>query len=155
MKYKHRIVIKLCIIIMFVLCAVAIAQAETFYLYPVEKKNKEDKIKEYEPQELLEIEKGKNFIINFLKISFDEKWKLTTKKYKEIYKSVESLKRAFDKESYSQIDFIKITLHNKKPLSMTIKTNLYWDFEGYEGVMTYYFLLEKENNKWLLDWLVF
>ena len=73
---------------MFVLCAVAIAQAETFYLYPVEKKNKEDKIKEYAPQELLEIEKGKKFIINFLKISFDEKWKLTTKKYKEIYKSV-------------------------------------------------------------------
>lgn len=155
MKYKRRIVLIHCIIIIFLLCAVVIAQAETFYLYPVEKKNKEDKIKEYKPQELLEIEKGKNFIINFIKISLNKKWKLTTKKYKEIYKSEEVLKRAFEKESYSQIDFIEITLHNKKPLSMTIKTNLYWDFEGYDGIMTYYFLLEKQNNKWLLNWLVF
>ena len=131
------------------------SSGELFQLGSVQSKTEKDKIRRYTSEELLEIERGKIFIIDFLKAPFDEKWKLTTKKYKDVYKSVEFLKRAFDKESYSQIDFIRIGYHEKTPLSMAIKINLYWAFEGFEGVTTYYFMLEKENDKWLLNWLVY
>jgi hypothetical protein len=35
----------------------------------------------------------------------------------------------------------------------TVKANLYWAFEGYEGLQTFYFMLVKENEKWLVDWM--
>ena len=88
-------------------------------------------------------------------MSFEEKYKMTTSNYKKVFKNADSFKKVFDKESYEKIDFIKIDLVDKgKGLSMTVKANVYWFIEGYDGVSTIYFILEKVKGEWLLDWLV-
>jgi len=115
-----------------------------------------DKVKHYTAEELLQKEEGKIFVINFLSLSFEKKYAMTTKSYKSHFKNINFFKKTFDKETYDKIDFRKIDLfHDGKDGSMTIKTNVYWFLEGYSGVSTMYFMLKKIDNKWLLDWLVF
>lgn len=136
--------------------AISIAEGESFQLKSVKSVIEEDKIIEYTAQELIEKEKGKIFIINFLKSPFEKKYNMTTNKYKNIFKNADSLKRAFDKESYIKIDFIKIDLFNdNNPLKMTLKTNLHWFSEGYDGISTFYFILMKVKEEWCLDWFVY
>jgi len=130
--------------------------AEVFQLESVSKDTHADKVRHYAPKDLLEREEGKIFVINFLKFSSGKKYTMATKKYKTIFKDKEIFERIFDKETYEKIAFKKIDLFNTgKTLSMTIKTEVFWFSEGYEGVSTMYFMLKKRHNEWQLDWLVF
>ncbi len=113
-------------------------------------------LKEASPDELLEKERGKKFVITFLKASIDEKFRLTSEKYKRLHQNAEVLRRLFNKESYEKIDFQEVTLFVKGTArNLNIRTNLYWAAEGYEGVQTVYFMLAKEKDQWVLDWLVY
>lgn len=143
------------ILFLGILVAVNTSSGEQFQLKSIHSAIEEDKIKKHTAEELLEKEKGKIFIVNFLKMSFEEKYKMTTSNYKKIFENVDSFKKVFDKESYEKIDFVKIDLVDKgKGLRMNIKANVYWFIEGYDGVSTIYFILEKVKGEWLLDWLV-
>jgi hypothetical protein len=132
-----------------------VARGESFQLKGVRSVIEEDKVVDKTPQELLEIERGRNFVINFLKASFENKYNMTTDKYKEKFKNADTLKRAFNKESYTKIEFIKVELFDaKKSPHMTLKTNLHWFMEGYDGSTTVIFLLVKIKDEWFLDWLI-
>jgi len=146
------------ILILFlgILVAVNTSSGEIFQLKSIHNVVEEDKIKQYTTEELLEKEKGKIFIINFLRMSFEEKYKVTTFNCKKVFKKPDFFKNVFNKESYEKIDFVKIDLvDNGKGSRMTIKANVHWFIEGYDGVSTIYFMLEKAKGEWLLDGLVF
>lgn len=151
MKYLQIVVLFFCIF-----AVVNTSSGELFQLVNVNSVVEKDVIKQCSAEELLEKEKGKAFVIEFLKMSLEDKFKMTTSNYKDVFKRPEKLKKIFDKESYEKVDFKKIELFDKgKGLSMTIKTDVYWFNEGYDGASTVYFMLKKTGNKWLLDWLVF
>lgn len=149
-------IVQTLILFLGILGTVNASSGEIFQLKSIHSTVEEDKINKYTAEELLEKEKGKTFIVNFLKMTFEEKYKMTTSNYKKIFKNADSLKKGFDKESYEKIDFVKTDLVDKgKGLHMTIKANVYWFIEGYDGISTIYFMLEKVKGEWLLDWLVF
>jgi len=135
----------------------SVAAAEIYQLKPVTRAEEPSLLKEASPEELLERERGKKFVITFLKASPDEKFRLTSEQYKKgPNRNADALRRIFDKESYYKIDFQEVTLFDKgKDKHLTIKTNVYWAAEGYEGIQTVYFMLVKEKDRWLLDWLVY
>lgn len=157
MKFKQILIL----FIVFIFCSiysVNTTKGELFQLKSIHSVTEEDKVKKHTTQELLEKEKGKIFVINFLKAPFNEKYSMTTDKYKKIFKNVDSLKRVFDKESYTKIDFIKIDLidsSEQESPHITIKANVYWFMEGYDGITTFYFMLVKIKDEWFLDWLIF
>jgi len=153
----HQISITLAILIfMGNLFSIEIAEGQSFQLKGVKSIVEEDKIAENTAEEVLEKERGKIFVISFLKASFEKKFDMTTDKYQKTLKNVNSLKRIFDKESYTKIDFIKIELSDAKtPPNITLKTNLHWFMEGYDGSTTIYFILAKIKGEWLLDWLIY
>jgi hypothetical protein len=155
MKFRPLIVMFIIFIFLGICLKVHVAKGELFQLKKIYSVIEEDKIKEYTAIELLEKERAKIFIINFLKASFDKKYYMITKKYKKILDSPDSLKKVFDKESYTKIDFIKIDLFNKEnPSHITLRANVYWFMEGYDGVTTFYFMLVKVKDELLLDWLI-
>ncbi len=80
---------------------------------------------------------------------------MTTDKYKKTFKNKDSLEKAFDKESYTKVDFMEINLTDSNPIKMTIKANLYWFMEGYDGSTTVYFMVLKVKDKWFLDWIIY
>jgi len=114
-----------------------------------------DRFQKLSADQLLELQEGKQFVISFLSLSSNQQFQLTSRRYKELHKTPESLKSIFDKESYLRIAFQEVTLFNDaKPQSMTVKANVDWAAEGFEGVQTFHFMLVKEQNEWVLDWLV-
>jgi hypothetical protein len=131
-------------------------QSEIVQLTPVDRKVEAEQLKERSPQELREIESGKRFVINFVaKWDVDRKYKTTSLDYRK-KQGAESLKRAFNKEGYEKVEFLRADFVDEKSAqSLTVKANLYWFMEGYEGIQTFYFMLKKERGDWVLDWLVF
>lgn len=114
---------------------------------------KMDKIPNYSATDLKELHNLKLTIIHFVKSSPNENLKLLTNKYKKTYKDIEKILKAyFDKETYSKIDFRKIEYHDEK--SVTVKVNLYWENEGYDGIQTFYFEFEKKQGIWLISWIM-
>ena len=133
------------------------AFAEVYQLTTVDRVEKPLPLEEVSPEQLVEKEKGKRFIVSFLKAPPAEKFRLTSEHYKKgINRNAEALRKIFDKESYYKIDFQEVTLFDKgKDKHVTIKANVYWAAEGYEGIQTVYFMLIKEKDRWLLDSLVY
>jgi hypothetical protein len=148
-------------IAMLLILGVAVpADAEVIQLTPVETKIEADVVRERSVWELKEIESAKLFIINFVsKWDIDRKYRSTSATYKKWRKS-EALKSAFNKGSYTRIEFLRTDLitdggsqpPNTKELS--VKVNLHWFLEGYEGTQTLYFILTKERGDWVVDRLV-
>ena len=134
----------------------SLSHAEIFQLQTVERVESASKFEEETSAQLVEKEKVERFVIDFLKANPDAQYRMTSEKYKKAHQSSESLKAAFNKESYGRLDFQKIELYEKKtPKHATVKANLEWFAEGYEGVQTFYFMLIKEQDRWLLDWMVY
>jgi hypothetical protein len=136
------------------------AEADVIQLAPVESKIEADAIRERSVWELKEIESAKLFIINFVsKWDVERKYRSTSAAYKKWRKS-DALKSAFNKGSYDRIEFLRTDLvtdgasqaPNTKEL--TVKANLHWFVEGYEGSQTFYFILTKERGDWVVDRLV-
>ncbi len=127
---------------------------QVYQLENVRRFEEADKIQKLSADQLLELQEGKQFVISFLGSSSDQQFRLTSPKYKRLHKTP-PLKSIFDKESYLRIEFQEVTLFDDaKPQSMTVKANVDWAAEGFEGVQTFYFLLVKEQNEWVLDWLI-
>jgi len=133
-----------------------LARAETFQLTPVDRKEEADQITQRSTDELRDTERGKEFIIKFVgKSDWEGKYKLTSGRFRKAHKSADSLRSAFNKESYFRIDFVKTQFVAKgASKNLTVRANLYWFLEGYEGVQTYYFILLKQKDGWVLDWLI-
>ena len=113
----------------------SLSHAEIFQLQTVERVESASKFEEETSAQLVEKEKVKRFVIDFLKANRDAQYRMTSEKYKKAHQSSESLKAAFNKESYGRLDFQKIELYEKKtPKHATVKANLEWFAEGYEGV---------------------
>jgi len=135
------------------LCIPLNIPAEVIQLIDVDSYEKSDWNKQYSDKDLEEIQKIKSHLITFVKSSQKSQLKLLSSKYKDVYKNTEKvLSATFDKEAYLKIDFRKIEYLNKD--RATIKANVYWTSEGYEGLQTFYFMLVKQNEKWLVDWMV-
>jgi len=146
------------IIFLILILSARSSLAEIFQLTPINRTEEVSKPEDSTPEQLLEKERGKKFVIMFLKLSPEKKFQVTSGDYKKkgLSNSPELFKKIFDKESYFKIDFQKINLFDQeKARHMEIKANLYWLFEGYEGVQTFYFNLVKEKDQWLLDWLIY
>jgi hypothetical protein len=127
--------------------------AEEVQLIPVERKIEADSQRERSSWELTEIESGKRFVIHFVtKLDADAKYKSTTSTYKQLRKTSESLRNAFNKESYEKIEFLRtdLTLEGTaaRPMAreLSIKANLYWLGEGYDGIRTFYFILREDRG---------
>lgn len=134
----------------------SLAAAEVYQLTPATRAEEPALLKDVSPEELLERESGKKYVITFLRASPDEKFRLTSEHYKKLNRTADTLRKIFDKESYYKIDFQEITLFDKgKDRHLTIRANVYWAAEGYEGIQTVYFMLVKDKGRWLLDWLVY
>ena len=149
---------KLCLLtiflLMFALFIPINAYPEIVQLIEVNSVEKADDFNEYSENDLLEIQKIKNQIITFVKSPKKSQLSILSPKYKGIFKNTEQeLSAVFNKEAYSKIDFRKIEYFDKG--KATIKANLYWELEGYDGLQTFYFMLVKENKKWLVDWMVY
>ena len=128
---------------------------QVYQLRNVQRREEADSLQKLTADQLLEQQEGKQFVISFLSLSSDQKFRLTSRRYKELRKTPESLKSIFNKEIYLRIAFQEVTLFNDaKPQSMTVKANVDWALEGFEGVQTFYFMLVKEQNEWALDWLI-
>lgn len=113
-------------------------------------------LKEASAEQLLEKEKGKTLIISFVKAAPEEKFHWTSETFKTRGPNVESLRNIFNKESYYTIGFQEVTLFDEKMMrALTVKANLSWFAEGYDGIQTFYFMLVKERDTWTLDWLVY
>lgn len=137
------------------------AEADVIQLTPIDGKTEADVIRERSVWELKEIESAKLFIINFVsKWDIERKYRSTSAAYKKWRKS-DALKSAFNKGSYNRIEFLRMDLitdgasqaPNTKEL--TVKANLHWFLEGYEGTQTFYFILTKERGDWVVDRLVY
>ena len=134
----------------------SLSHAEIFQLQTVERVESASKLEEETSTQLVEKEKIKRFVIDFLKANPDAQYRLTSEKYKKAHQSSESLKRVFSKESYGKLDFQQVQLFQKKTSQhATVKANLEWFAEGYDGVQTFYFMLIKEQDRWVLDWMVY
>ncbi len=128
---------------------------QVYQLREVQRFEEVDRNQKLSADQLLEQQAGKQFVMSFLSLSSDQKFRLTSRSYKEMHKTPESLKSIFDKEIYLRIDFQEVTLFDDaKPQSMTVKANVDWAAEGFEGVQTFHFMLVKEQNEWVLDWLI-
>ena len=109
----------------------------------------------YSPDQLVEIKEGEDLIKTFLLLDNKKKNSFLSEEYKSKIKDHDFLNRIFDKESYTKVIFLRHDYSSKgKKKSLTIKTNVYWNFEGYDGLQTFYFILIKEK-KWLISWLIF
>ena len=129
---------------------------QVYQLREVQRFEEADRLQKLSADQLLELQEGKQFVISFLSLSSNQQFQLTSRRYKELHKTPESLKSIFDKESYLRITFQEVTLFNDaKPQSITVKANVDWAAEGFEGVQTFYFMLVKEQNEWVLDWLIY
>ena len=128
---------------------------QVYQLREVQRLEEADRFQKLSADKLLEQQEGKQFVISFLSLSSNQQFRLTSRRYKELHKTPESLKSIFNKESYLRIAFQEVTLFNdNKPQSMVVKANVDWFLEGFEGVQTFYFMLVKEQNEWALDWLI-
>jgi len=128
------------------------AEAEIIQLRPVEEKIEADVVKERSVWELKEIESAKLFIINFVsKWDVERKYRSTSAGYRK-WRRADALKSAFNKESYNRIEFLRTDLitdgasQAPKTKELTIKANLHWFSEGYQGTQTFYFVLTKEKG---------
>ncbi len=132
------------------------SQAETFQLKTVDRVDKAGAIEELSAEQLLEREQVKRFVISFLRANAEDKFLMTSEKYRKLNRGSDSLKKIFNKESYDRLDFQEVKLFNRELTKhSSVKANLHWFAEGYEGVQTMYFMLIKEKDRWLLDWLVY
>ena len=130
--------------------------AEVFQLHTVNKQEQAEEFKILSSGQLAEKELGKKIIIIFLKMGPDEKYMMTSVRYKSLNKNPEAIKKIFNKESYYKIDFKDVKLLDKgNSKDMTIKADLYWFMESYEGIQTFYFMLVKEKDQWMVDWMVY
>jgi len=128
---------------------------QVYQLIDVQRREEADRLQKLSSDQLLVQQEGKQFVINFLSLSSDQQFRLTSRGFKKWHKTPESLKSIFDKESYLRIAFQEVKLFDdSKPPSMVVKANVDWASVGYEGVQTFYFLLVKEQNEWALDWLI-
>lgn len=128
--------------------------AEVIQLVTVRSETKKDERKQYDEKTLKEIQLIKNALVTFVKSPIKAKSKLVSSKYKNIKKNItRALSSAFGKESYSKIDLRKIDYFGEGRANA--ETNLYWAFEGYEGIQTFHFTLVKEKGQWLIDWIVY
>ena len=142
------------VLMSFILCSVIAVSADVVQLIEVSSLKKADWFQQYSDEDLAEIQKIKSQIITFVKSPPKSQLKLLSEKYKGIFQNTEKeLLSAFDKESYSKIDFRKINYSRKG--NATVKANLYWELEGYEGLQTFFFKMVKDNENWLIDWLVY
>jgi hypothetical protein len=137
------------------------ADGEVIQLRPVEEKIEADVVRERTVPELKEIESAKLFIINFVsKWDVERKYRSTSAAYKK-WRKADALKSAFNKESYNRIEFLRTDLISDggsqapKTKELTIKANLHWFSEGYQGTQTFYFVLTKEKGDWVVDSLVY
>jgi hypothetical protein len=143
---------------MIILCGILIlpslTQGEMIYLKEVRTEEKPTEVKYYSEQELMEMQSIKNVLIRFVKSQIKSKAEFLSSKYKNIFKNLEKkLAATFNKESYFKMDIRKIEYF--KEAKATAEANLYWAFEGYQGVQTFHFSLVKENGQWLIDWMVY
>lgn len=116
----------------------SLSHAEIFQLRTVERVESASKLEEETSAQLVEKEKVKRFVIDFLKANPDAQYRMTSEKYKNANRSSESLKRIFNKESYGKLDFQQVQLVQKKTSQLvTVKANLEWFAEGYEGIQTF------------------
>lgn len=127
---------------------------------PIESKIEADVIRERSVWELKEIKSAKLFIIDFVsKWDVERKYRSTSAAYKKCRKS-DALKSAFNKRSYNRIEFLRMDLitdgasQAPNTRGLTVKANLHWFLEGYEGTQTFYFILTKERGGWVVDRLV-
>lgn len=135
---------------------VSSGSADVVQLISVEKKIEADTIVERSSSELKEIETAKLFIIEFVsKWDVERKYRSTSVTYKKWWKA-EALKSAFNKASYDRIEFLKtnFAVDSASRRELTVKTDVHWLLEGYEGTQTFYFVLTKEGGQWVLDRLV-
>jgi len=132
------------------------AQAEVVRLVPTETKEDADRPTELSGDQLRELQSGKLFVVNFVaKWDGNKRWQVTSANYKR-GRNVDWLKRAFNKETYLKVDFVRIDLTEEKTAKhLTIKAHLYWASEGYDGIQTFYFVLVKERRDWLLEGLIY
>jgi hypothetical protein len=132
----------------------SVLRGEMIQLIKVQTEARPDEVRYYSANELTEIQSIRNNLITFVKSPIKSKTKLVSSKYKGIFKDTfQALSRAFDKESYLKMDLRKIEYFGDG--RATAEANLYWAFEGYEGVQTFHFSLVKENGQWLVDWTVY
>jgi hypothetical protein len=136
--------------------------AELIQLAPVETKVPADPVRERNAWELGQIESGKVFVIRFVtRLDADAKYRLTSASYKHLGRTADSLRRAFNKESYNRIEFLRTDLMTEgsaqrpEVKELSLKANLYWFAEGYDGVQTFYFILKREAGDWVLQSLVY
>jgi hypothetical protein len=123
-------------------------------LKEVRTEEKPTEVKYYSEKELMEMQSIKNMLITFVKSQTKSKAEFLSSKYKNIFKNTEKkLAAAFNKESYFKMDIRKIEYFREGKANA--EANLYWFFEGYEGVQTFHFSLVKENGKWLIEWMVY
>lgn len=123
---------------------------------PVERHEPAVVFEEASPEQLIDKEKGKKFVLDFLNAKLEKKFQMTSESYRRHLKNSESLKRIFNKESYDKVDFRTIKLFQSGDTKrLRIKIDIYWFFEGYEGVQTFYFMLVHERDQWVLDWLIY
>jgi hypothetical protein len=136
------------------------ADAEVIQLTPIETKIEADVVRERSVWELKELESAKLFIINFVsKWDVDRKYRSTSAVYKK-WRKPDALKSAFNKGSYTRIEFLRMDLisdggsQSPNTKELTVKANPHWFLEGYEGTQTFYFILTKERGDWVVDRLI-
>ena len=146
-------VLKLSVLIFtIILFAPHILEAEVVQLVGQSTEVKPDEIKSLNDNDLKEIKDIKISLITFIKAPIKSKTTHLSSKFKKIYKNTEEvLSTAFDKEAYLKLDIRRTEYWQN---NATVKANLYWVFEGYEGLQIFYFMFVKENEKWLIDWMV-
>jgi len=127
---------------------------ETIQLIDESVEIKSDSLPNYTSKQLKEIQDVKILLIQFIKSPPEVQVKSLSPKYKRVFQDTEKeLTRAFGKETYSKISFKRIEFFSEN--NMTIKTNVYWQDEGYDGLQTYYFKFIKINNSWLVEWILY
>ena len=130
-----------------------LTNAEVIQLRGVSTEVKPDTDLQYNAQALMEIQAIKSVLIAFVNSPISSKAKYVSPKYKSIFKNTdEVLSVVFNKEAYLKLDIRRIEYFYPR---VSLKADLYWAMEGYEGVQTFHFMFTKENGKWLIDWMVY
>jgi hypothetical protein len=133
-----------------------VSRAEVYQLNTVDRIEKSTDFDDISADRLLEKEKGKKFILMFLRANPAEKLTMCSNKYRKKILDGAHFKNIFNKESYDRIAIHELKISApEKTMQMNIKADLYWFLEGLEGVQTFYFTLVKEKDAWLLDWIVY
>ena len=113
-----------------------------------------EKIRQFTEPEIVEIRAAKEVVKKYWVSGFKNQYELFSSDYKKILKSIYKINNAREYEQgntptervWLSQKYQKVEL-NKKGI-ITIVVLSHWDDEGYEGDMTYIFILAKEKGGW-------